>query len=70
MAWDRLWRRCAVSLNDHGELNRTLHLHVFHILQTVSPNSVDLDAGVGARGLHGEAYRGHVFWDEASSSRS
>ncbi|MCX6373088.1 MAG: glycoside hydrolase family 65 protein [Actinobacteria bacterium] len=65
MAWDRLWRRCAISLNDHGELNRTLHLHIFHALQTVSPNSVDLDAGVGARGLHGEAYRGHVFWDEA-----
>ncbi|MGZ5418833.1 MAG: glycoside hydrolase family 65 protein [Nocardioides sp.] len=64
MAWDRLWRRSAISLNDHGELNRTLHLQVFHILQTVSPNSVDLDAGVGARGLHGEAYRGHVFWDE------
>jgi alpha,alpha-trehalase len=24
----------------------------------------DLDVGVPARGLHGEAYRGHVFWDE------
>jgi alpha,alpha-trehalase len=23
-----------------------------------------LDVGVPARGLHGEAYRGHVFWDE------
>ncbi|HKK09880.1 MAG TPA: glycosyl hydrolase family 65 protein, partial [Bacteroidales bacterium] len=23
-----------------------------------------LDAGVTARGLHGEAYRGHIFWDE------
>ncbi len=65
IAWSNLWRRCTISLNDHGELNRTLHLHVFHALQTVSPNSVDIDAGVGARGLHGEAYRGHVFWDEA-----
>jgi trehalose/maltose hydrolase-like predicted phosphorylase len=63
-AWDYLWRRCAIGLNDHGETSRTLHLHVFHALQTVSPNSVGLDAGVGARGLHGEAYRGHVFWDE------
>ncbi|WP_279384787.1 hypothetical protein [Lacticaseibacillus manihotivorans] len=24
----------------------------------------DLDASIGARGLHGEAYRGHIFWDE------
>jgi trehalose/maltose hydrolase-like predicted phosphorylase len=34
------------------------------LLQTVSPNSIDLDVGVPARGWHGEAYRGHVFWDE------
>jgi trehalose/maltose hydrolase-like predicted phosphorylase len=35
-----------------------------HLLQTVSYLSEDLDVGVPARGLHGEAYRGHVFWDE------
>ncbi len=42
----------------------TLHLHIFHLLQTTSRNTLDLDVGVPARGLHGEAYRGHVFWDE------
>jgi alpha,alpha-trehalase len=41
-----------------------LRLHLFHLLQSVSPNSIDLDVGVPARGLHGEAYRGHIFWDE------
>ncbi len=29
-----------------------------------SRNTADLDAGLPARGLNGEAYRGHVFWDE------
>ena len=43
---------------------RILRLHLLHLLQTVSPNTADLDAGVPARGLHGEAYRGHIFWDE------
>ena len=43
---------------------RILRLHLLHLLQTVSPNSSDLDVGVPARGLHGEAYRGHIFWDE------
>lgn len=43
---------------------RFLRLHVFHLLQTLSPHTADLDVGVPARGLHGEAYRGHVFWDE------
>jgi alpha,alpha-trehalase len=46
------------------EMNRILRLHVFHLLQTTSPHTCDLDVGVPARGLHGEAYRGHIFWDE------
>src|SRR5690606_33637651 len=63
LAWCRLWRRCQLSV-DHVEVQRILNLHIFHLLQTVSEHSVDLDVGVPARGLHGEAYRGHVFWDE------
>lgn len=69
-AWERLWRRFDVEIDagPHRELaaqdQLVLRLHVFHLLQTASPNSVDLDVGIPARGLHGEAYRGHVFWDE------
>jgi trehalose/maltose hydrolase-like predicted phosphorylase len=33
-------------------------------LQTASPNTIDLDVGIPPRGWHGEAYRGHIFWDE------
>lgn len=47
-----------------GRTALVLRLHLFHLLQTVSPNTIDLDVGVPARGWHGEAYRGHVFWDE------
>ena len=39
-------------------------MHVFNLLQTVSPHTLATDAGVPARGWHGEAYRGHIFWDE------
>ncbi|MFG1703059.1 pyridoxamine 5'-phosphate oxidase family protein [Nonomuraea sp. M3C6] len=62
-AWERLWRRACLDV-DGPELTRIVHLHIFHLLQTLSPHTADLDAGVPARGLHGEAYRGHVFWDE------
>ncbi|MDO5633582.1 MAG: HAD-IA family hydrolase [Micrococcus sp.] len=41
-----------------------LNLHTFHVLQTAYGKRRDLDASVGARGLHGEGYRGHIFWDE------
>jgi trehalose/maltose hydrolase-like predicted phosphorylase len=64
LAWDRLWRLFDIELEDSDDAQLVLRLHVFHVLQTLSPNTYGLDAGVPARGLHGEAYRGHVFWDE------
>lgn len=66
LVWSLLWRRFDLELQggptEEGEL--LLRLHLFHLLQVASPNVQHVDAGVPARGLHGEAYRGHVFWDE------
>jgi trehalose/maltose hydrolase-like predicted phosphorylase/beta-phosphoglucomutase-like phosphatase (HAD superfamily) len=63
--WNILWDRFDIQLDSANEWTETvLHLHVFHLLQTVSPHTVHLDVGVPARGWHGEAYRGHIFWDE------
>ncbi len=63
-AWERVWRRCDVALPRDPESSLILRLHAFHTFQVASPNAVGLDAGLPARGLHGEAYRGHIFWDE------
>ena len=64
LRWDHLWRRFSIKADGDERAGLALHTHIFHLLQTVSPNNIDLDAGVPARGLHGEAYRGHIFWDE------
>jgi trehalose-phosphatase len=64
VCWAHLWERLSIEFDDHAEELRILRLHLLHLLQTVSYNSEDLDIGVPARGLHGEAYRGHIFWDE------
>jgi alpha,alpha-trehalase len=67
LAWAHLWRQFDIRVQDSGAIERTLgilRLHIFHLLQTASPHVMDLDVGVPARGWHGEAYRGHVFWDE------
>jgi trehalose/maltose hydrolase-like predicted phosphorylase/beta-phosphoglucomutase-like phosphatase (HAD superfamily) len=65
LAWSSLWNRFDIQLDSANEWTElVLHLHEFHLLQTVSPNTIGLDVGVPARGWHGEAYRGHVFWDE------
>jgi alpha,alpha-trehalase len=63
--WRILWNRFDLELDSANEWAETvLHLHIFHLLQTISPHTVHLDVGVPARGWTGEAYRGHVFWDE------
>ena len=63
-AWDELWEICDVHVPQDDRVQLLLRLHISHILQVCSPHTADLDAGVPARGLNGEAYRGHIFWDE------
>lgn len=63
-AWARLWRRFVIELDADVQTRLVLNLHVFHLLQSLSEHTALLDAGVPARGLHGEGYRGRVFWDE------
>lgn len=64
LAWRHLWDRFAVDADVDTGVSLALNLHTFHLLQALSPHTVGLDVGVPARGLHGEGYRGHVFWDE------
>ncbi len=65
LAWKHLWEHWKICIDtDNPGVAQIIHLHIFHLLQTVSPNTIDLDAGVPPRGLHGEAYRGLIMWDE------
>lgn len=63
-AWEELWENADIHIDNGENTQKLLRLHIFHILQTASPNSLGLDVGIPARGWHGEAYRGHIFWDE------
>ena len=69
LTWKHLWRHFEVYIQpaDPGfELNvpMLLRLNMFHLLQAVSINSIGLDIGIPARSWTGEAYQGHIFWDE------
>ncbi|MEE9096944.1 HAD-IA family hydrolase [Pseudarthrobacter phenanthrenivorans] len=63
-AWRRELRPFLVEIDAPVQVRLVLNLHIFHLLQTLTHHTAELDAGVTARGLHGEGYRGHVFWDE------
>ncbi len=63
-AWSRLWDKFDIAIEGHSFSQKVLRFHIFHLLQTVSPHNIKIDGGLPARGLHGESYRGHIFWDE------
>ena len=68
LVWADLWRRFDVRIRSAASfslnVSMLLRLNMFHLLQTVSMHSIGLDIGIPARGWTGEAYQGHIFWDE------
>jgi beta-phosphoglucomutase family hydrolase len=69
LAWRNLWRQFDLFIETteaHSKIMPSLLLHFnsFHALQTASPNILDLDVGLPARGWTGEGYEGHIFWDD------
>ncbi|MBN1760856.1 MAG: glycoside hydrolase family 65 protein [Chitinispirillaceae bacterium] len=63
-AWEKLWNIHDITVTGDTFAQCVLRLHTFHLLQTISHHNDLIDAGMPARGLHGEGYHGHVFWDE------
>jgi len=63
-AWKSLWDKCDIGIEGDNFAQKVIRLHIYHLLVTASPHNTNIDAGMPARGLHGEAYRGHIFWDE------
>ena len=62
--WERLWDKTDIEIDGDNFTQKIIRLHIFHIMITASIHNKDLDTSIPARGLHGEAYRGHIFWDE------
>ena len=66
--WRHFWHRFDIRIEPArpAKLNAGMLLrwNTFHLLQTISLNSLGLDIGVPARGWTGEGYQGHIFWDE------
>ncbi len=59
-AWASRWEDADVMIEGDPQLQRGVRFALFHLLASASDEG---EAAVGARGLSGSAYRGHVFWD-------
>lgn len=63
-AWQETWEKIDIEIEGDNKSQMLIRLHLFHLMVAASAHNVNIDAGIAARGLHGEAYRGHIFWDE------
>lgn len=62
--WEEIWNEIDIKLDGDRLSQKLLRLHSYHLMLSASEFNKNLDASVTARGLHGEAYRGHIFWDD------
>ena len=59
-AWARRWEDADVVIEGDDELQLSVRFALFHLMASVADTG---EAPVGARGLSGVGYGGHVFWD-------
>jgi kojibiose phosphorylase len=60
-AWASTWQTAGIDLAGDAGIQRALRLAAYHLASAAHPQ--DEHVSIGARGLTGEAYKGHVFWD-------
>ena len=57
---DQFWRRADVEIAGDDALQQGMHFNQFHLLQSVGR---DGKTNIAAKGITGEGYEGHYFWD-------
>jgi kojibiose phosphorylase len=60
-AWRRKWEAADIRIVGDERAQRALRFAIYHLISAANP--ADAHVSIGARGLTGEAYRGHVLWD-------
>jgi trehalose/maltose hydrolase-like predicted phosphorylase len=60
MAWAKRWESADIVIEGDDALQQAVRLALYNLMGSAADEG---EAAVGARGLTGEAYGGHVFWD-------
>ena len=56
----KVWEDCALDVDGDEALNEALHYNVYQLIQSAGK---DPHSNIAAKGLSGEGYEGHYFWD-------
>ncbi|QTA37223.1 glycoside hydrolase family 65 protein [Thermosipho ferrireducens] len=57
----KIWEKINVKIEGDELADKALRFNLFHLASCGS--EYDAKVSIGAKGLHGEGYKGHVFWD-------
>jgi len=60
-AWLARWQASDLRIEGDPAAQRALRFAIYHLLSAANPQ--DNHVSIGARGLSGTTYKGHVFWD-------
>jgi kojibiose phosphorylase len=60
-AFTELWNISDIQIQGDQEAEQALRFNIFHLMNCANPE--DERVSIGAKGIHGEGYKGHVFWD-------
>ena len=60
-AWLKRWNSSDLRIEDGPAAQRALRFAIYHLSSAANPE--DERVSIGARGLSGTSYKGHVFWD-------
>jgi trehalose/maltose hydrolase-like predicted phosphorylase len=60
-AWSDRWRSSDIEVGGDPAAEQALRFAVYHLNSAANP--ADERVSIGARGLTGDDYHGHVFWD-------
>jgi kojibiose phosphorylase len=60
-AWEEIWNNIDICIDGDGRAQLGMRFNLFHLASM--PNKNDDKVSIGAKGLHGNGYQGHVYWD-------
>jgi kojibiose phosphorylase len=60
-AWEKLWQAADITIEGDPRAQQDIRFNIFHLMSLANP--ADDGVSLGAKGLHGNGYKGLVFWD-------
>ncbi len=59
--WNKIWKESDLKITGPLNIQRALRFNIYQHLIAVDERNPDI--GIPAKGLTGEGYKGHIFWD-------